>query len=71
MTNLCIGFMIGLLVGAGIIFDSFDKPQRGTIICHADGTTFIGAIDTQGIELADLTNAVGMMCRYRKDRMGV
>lgn len=45
-------------------------PDRGLIVCHADGTTFVGHIDTRGISQADLSNAVQLMCRYR-ERMGV
>lgn len=44
--------------------------QRGLIVCHADGTTFVGRIDTRGISQADLSNAVVMMCKFR-ERMGV
>jgi len=73
MTRDAVFFSIGLVVGSAIMFDSFDppKPQRGLVVCHADGTSFMGHIDTQGIELADLSNAVGMMCRFRAERMGV
>jgi hypothetical protein len=45
-------------------------PERSLIVCHADGTTFVGHIDVRGISQADLSNAVQMMCRFR-ERMGV
>lgn len=58
---------------AGLSVGRLYAPQpehRGLIVCHADGTTFVGHIDTRGISQADLSNAVQLMCRYR-ERMGV
>ena len=73
MTRDAIFFAIGAVVGGAILFgaSSRPEPERGLVVCHADGTSFMGHIDTQGIELADLSNAVGMMCRFRAERMGV
>lgn len=69
MTRDAVFFSIGLVVGSAIMFDSLDapKPERGAIICHGDGSAFIGHIETQGIPLADLTNAVSMMCRFKRE----
>lgn len=54
-----------------VVWSHVPQPeQRGLIVCHADGTTFVGHIDTRGISQADLSNAVQLMCRYR-ERMGV
>ena len=57
---------------AAIVSVAWMAPRegRGLIICHADGTTFVGHIETQGISQADLSNAVQIMCKV-KERMGV
>jgi hypothetical protein len=74
MTRAAIFFTFGAAVAAmvvlGVEHSIVRAPEHGLIVCHADGTTFVGHIDVRGISQADLSNAVQMMCRFR-ERMGV
>lgn len=75
MTRDALFFTFGVVIAAIVAFGAERSilsrpPPRSLIICHADGSTFVGHIDVRGISQADLSNAVQMMCKFR-ERFGV
>ena len=72
MTRDAIFFTFGGMAVGVVVWASVTRPipERGKIVCHADGTAYTAHIDTHGISQADLVNAVAVMCRLR-ERMGV